>query len=90
MTDSERKVPVISLYRQEQLIVYSRDVRRVRYQNNISLQRAADSMNDKGWSYYASKLWRLEKNPTITLDAAEMLDLIASIGAGFEILKENQ
>jgi hypothetical protein len=47
-------------------------------------------MNDKGWSYYASKLWRLEKNPTITLDAAEMLDLIASIGAGFEILKENQ
>jgi hypothetical protein len=72
--------PVISIYSSNLLSAFGKDVRRVRYQNNLTLLAVSRSMNAKGWlRYYPMKIWRMEQKKTITLDAAEMLDLVQSI-----------
>jgi len=42
-------------------------------------------MNEKGWSYYPSKLFRLEKKTKFCLTSQEMMDLLDVIDVNFKV-----
>ena len=54
------KKPVITVVSIQELCVYGKDLRRIRYQNKLTLEKVCESINLLGYAYYPVKLHRLE------------------------------
>ena len=67
----------ITIFVSSQAMVYGREFRMLRVNNGLSLKQIADQMTQKGWSYYPSKLYRMENMTKFTLPENEMMDLLS-------------
>ena len=81
MTDSASAM----LFVTTEVCVHGKEFKLLRQQQRLSLALVAARMTDKGWSYYPSKLFRLEKKMKFCLTGQEMMDLLDTIGVGFEV-----
>lgn len=56
-----------------------------RVNQNLSLAMICEQMVKKGWAYYPSKLFRMEKQKIIALENNEMLDLLSCLKVPFKV-----
>ena len=73
--------PHIDVYSQTRLLVYGRDLRRIRVQARLSAEILSVRMNNKGFIYYHTKVYRQERQRQLYLDSDELTALIDCIGA---------
>ena len=77
---------VINISEKIVLHAYGKDIRRIRYANNLSRQKVCDAMNTEGYVYYTIKLLRYERLRVLTLPPAEMIALVTAIKADFNLI----
>ena len=75
----------IRIHKISQIWVYGADLRRIRYQNDISAAMIYTAMREKGYTYYDNKVYRFERKFKLYLVASEMLDLLDSYGVNYSI-----
>ena len=73
----------ISLFFMFEACVYGKEFKVQRLRNGFSLGDVVRAMNAKGWCWYPSKLFRLEKKMRFCLASEEMMDLLDCIKTGF-------
>jgi hypothetical protein len=69
----------IKVFQVNELRVYGKEVRLHRCRSGLSLATIASRMSVRGWSYYPTKLYRLEARECICLPSAELMDLLACL-----------
>lgn len=81
--------PTIAGFESMQIYVYGKDLRRIRYLNNISLRTACLRMNSSGYAYYPNKLLRYERMSTVYFLPNELVLLVSAIGGTLNVVNNS-
>lgn len=76
----------IAVYKTNQLYVYGKDLRRIRFKNELYRTDVCRAMNRLGYAYYPVKLMRYEQRTKLYLSASEMISLISCLGGNFQLI----
>lgn len=77
----------LTLFLTSEVCVYGKEFKVKRRQRGISLVAVSNYMNQRGWCYYPSKIFRYEQRMKFCLPAQEMTDLIDAIGIESKIMR---
>ena len=75
----------INVYPKNELCVYGKDLRRLRYNSQLARHTVCERMTLLGFAYYPVKLFRYEKQTKLCLPEHEMISLIDALDANFII-----
>ena len=75
----------VTLFVISETCIYGKEFRLIRRQKRLSLAQIAERMNKRGWAYYPSKIFRLERRSKFCLPGDEMMDLLKALEVDFEL-----